>query len=375
MPEAARLIAGNLDLEVELARAAGATIPAPRRAVAEMISVAASTLSVFAGPGDRLWTPAPVDPARVPAAQRGVTLVSGPLAAQAPARQLLAWGEAPSVAAVRRPAPAADRRDDAPWSEQLWRLHPPVDAALAGNHRGFAHRLAGELGLALPGARMVASAGELAAHLRTGGASEGDGAWVVKAAYSAAGRERVRDRGTAPAADRATRIDRLLARGPLLFEPWVERVVDIGVAGLVDAGSVRLWPPHRLQSDAAGVFRGIAIGDDDELLAGERDAITAAARAAGRALADIGYAGPFGIDAFVYRDPRGDRRLAALGEINARLTFGHVARAHAEAAGLTQARFGLGRAAPPAQATILVHPAAPDFTAAWLAPADSAPPR
>lgn len=372
MPEPrhpARLVVGNLDVEVELTRAAGAEIPAPRRAVTEMISVAASTLSVFAGPGDRLWTPAPIDPVRVPAAADGVVLVSGPLAAQAPVDALLAWGEAPSVAALRPSDGAAARvDDDAPWPELLWQLHPTVDAALAGNHRGFAHRLAGELGLALPGARMIDSAAALAAHLEAGGAREGDGAWVVKAAYSAAGRERVRERGVAPAPDRATRIARLLARGPLLFEPWVDRVADVGVAGLVVGETLRQWPPHRLATDASGVFRGIDLvdGEDDGLRPGEREAVTGAARAAGRALADAGYRGPFGIDAFVYRSPDGERRLAALGEINARLTFGHVARAHAEAAGLARARFALGRGPAPDGATVLARPAAPDQVGAWL---------
>ncbi len=361
-----RLVVGNLDVEVELTRAAGATIPAPRRAVTEMISVAASTLSVFARPGDRLWTPAPIDPARVPAAQDGVVLVSGPLAALRPVDALLAWGEAPSVAALRPPDGAGISPLDLPWIELLWQLHPTTDAAVAGNHRGFAHRLASALGLALPGARMIASTGELVAHIDAGGAREGGGAWVVKAAYSAAGRERVREHGAAPAADRATRIERLLARGPLLFEPWVDRIADVGVAGLVIGDAVRLWPPHRLATDASGVFRGIDLGGEDGLRQGERETVTGAARAAGRALADAGYQGPFGIDAFVYRSPDGERRLAALGEINARLTFGHVARAHAEAAELERARFGLGRGPAPAGATVLARAAAPDQVGAWL---------
>ena len=47
----------------------------------------------------------------------------------------------------------------------------------------------------------------------------------------------------------------------------------------------------------------------------------------GEALEQDGYRGPFGIDAFIHRLPDGTARLHPLGEINARMTFGLVARA------------------------------------------------
>jgi len=159
------------------------------------------------------------------------------------------------------------------------------------------------------------------------------GQWVAKAPFSAAGRERVRF--AAPAPDARTRIERLLARySELLLEPWVERVLDLGCAGLV-GDSLEVFPPHRLECDASGVFRAAVIDDsgarvaDPPVLAALRDS----ARAAGDALAAAGYRGPFSIDAYLWRDRSGSLRLQRLSEINARLTFGLVARAAAERAG------------------------------------------
>jgi hypothetical protein len=45
------------------------------------------------------------------------------------------------------------------------------------------------------------------------------------------------------------------------------------------------------------------------------------------ALRQAGYTGPFGIDAWRYRRPDGKPAFQPLGEINARMTFGLVARA------------------------------------------------
>ena len=67
-------------------------------------------------------------------------------------------------------------------------------------------------------------------------------------------------------------------------------------------------------------------------------------------------AGPFAIDGFVYWD--GARRLRPLVEINARHTFGHVARA------LGCGRLGFTPA--PAGATVLVAPIDGDPTTAWI---------
>jgi hypothetical protein len=371
-PAGRRLIVGNLDLEVELT---GSAAPPLKRAVVEMISAAAATLSAFGGPDDLLWTPQPVAADRV--LDGGPELVSGPLPTGP--RAVLAWGEAPSVAALRAaggPTPG-EVASEADWRALLWTLHPAVEAARRCNHRALGFAVARELDLLLPGARLIESAGELEAHLAAGGAELSGGTWVVKAPLSASGRDRLRVRaGELDDAARA-RLDRLLARGPLLFEPWVDRQVDVGVCGLVTPAGHLAFPPHRLLNDAGGVFRGIELDDAGDRLGltrRERTQLESATSRVARALRSEGYVGPFGIDAYTYRDGAGRRRFQALGEINARLTFGHVARAHAERLGCSRAaQFGLGRGEPPAGAEILLRPAAPDRTAAWLVTAASRP--
>lgn len=329
-----------------------------------MISAAAVALSAFARAGDRLWTPAPVDPARVPDAT-GVELVSGPLE---PAAEVLAWGETEEVARLRPEETASPLLGD--WRDALWQHHPSADAARRCNHRAFGHELARALNVSLPGARMIAKPAELDAHLAAGGAAESaTGTWIVKAPYSAAGRERMRHRGAEPmSGDARTRLMRLLARGPLLFEPWVERLAEVATAGVIGASEHLLLPTHRLETDAAGVFRGIVVGGVLGFSADELQTVRTTAHACAGALATAGYRGAFGVDAYAYRGADGARRLAALGEINARLTFGHVAHAHAPRIN-GPSRFVLGRGAAPAGAVPIVVAADDEPTAAWVEPA------
>src|SRR5690606_37893055 len=81
----------------------------------------------------------------------------------------------------------------------------------------------------------------------------------------ASGRFRLRRRGPpSQSLDEATRTRarRLFATfGELIFQPWMDRVFDIGCVGLV-AGPERwrVLAPHGLHIDAAGVFRGITVG-------------------------------------------------------------------------------------------------------------------
>jgi hypothetical protein len=202
--------------------------------------------------------------------------------------------------------------------------------------RRLAFEVADRLGARLPGARTVDSLPALERHLAAGGAAVGDGAFVLKPPHGAAGRDRLVHRGPL---DRAARVraDRLLERfGELCFEPWLDRIDDLGQGGLIDDGRVDLLPPHRTEVDQRGVFRA-AVVDDAGAWLGEPDraALARAARMAGEALAALGYRGPFGVDAFRHRVSRGVVALHPLCEINARLSFGLVARAHAERLGLT----------------------------------------
>jgi hypothetical protein len=345
-----RLLLGNLDAEEDLARLATPwTEPeAPRRrrqpfsaAALAQISGAATLLRAFAREGDRLWTPAPVSAKRlapVPGLPLPV-LESGPLAALAIAPALLAWAETPAVAA-KRLAPSEKRLAPgiapgiAPLHELFWDLPAPSPEIVATvHHRFFSLDVAERLGCALPGARRIGSADELAAHLAAGFGSAGAAGWVVKAPLSAAGRARYIERAVGSDLSGAARlrVERLLRRqGALLFEPWMERTVDFGCSVLLFPGGFRLAGFHRLLVDPAGRFQGIELRGEFlgvDLPPGERETMESVVSSTAEALLRAGYVGPFGIDAWRHRLPDGSVALHPLGEINARMTFGLVARA------------------------------------------------
>jgi hypothetical protein len=289
------MILANLDCE---ARWAGA--PLGER-VLRRISALSALLAYLAPEDAEVWAPAPVDAARL--------TIDRPLAMRVgtPPRWDLAWADPDAKA-------ANDRR-----------------LALAVHER---------LGTLLHGQRAIASVDELPSA----------GAWVAKAPWTAAGRDRIHGHGPATSEQRVY-AGRLLARcGALVVEPWLPRTLDLGVTARLEAGRVTASPPHTLLCDARGGFLGIDLAEPP-LAHEQRAALDAFVAAAGDALASRGYRGPFTVDAFVH--PGG---LHAC-EINARHTFGHVARA-------LGARV-LGFGPPPPGARVLVAPAAGDPTTAW----------
>ena len=242
------IIWANLDAE---ARWTNQTLP---KHVLEKISAAAVTLAAFAPVGEpvELWTPAPVDAARV--SLPDVTVRVG-----VPAVMNLAWAKPHTKA-------ANDRR-----------------VALAVHEW---------LGTTLPGQRVITSIDELASV---------SGPWVAKAPWTAAGRDRAHGDGP-PAGELAVHVTRLLERfGGLLFEPWCERILDLGICGSIDAsGAVTLHAPHTLLSDARGNFVGIRVAPP-ELNDAERAQLDRYVAEAARALHALEYSGAFGVDAFVHR--------------------------------------------------------------------------
>jgi hypothetical protein len=321
---AARVVHGNLDCE---ARWAKVTLPLPVR---RRISAAAALMTALLedlGPQDEveLWTPTVIDPPRVRHLPRLISREG------APPRADLAW--------------AAD-----------------TDAARVANDRRTALAIAVERGVALPGATFLTDRAALLAHLATGGADASpERRWVIKAPWTAAGRDRYHGApGGLPVED-ATRIDRLFARfGGMAFEPWMVRTLDLGVCATVAGGRVTARAPHTLRSDARGGFVGIDLAPPP-LSSTDRDLLDATVEAVGARLGALGYAGPFTVDAFVH-DVDGQARLYPLCEINARHSFGGVA--HALAA--TRGARALGFGPPPAGAEVLLAPAPDDPIAAWI---------
>jgi hypothetical protein len=356
-----RLVVGNLDAEDELEEFAELQPPGgPRRprgrrawtpAARAAAAGAATLLRAFCRPGDRLWLPAPVAPDRL-ADLPGVPrpeLPCGPLAALPPAAELLAWCETPAVQMLRHPAPRRDagpvdgRHDPLGLHDLLWCLPRPAPAVVAAvHHRAFCLEVQRLLGCALPGACMVETCDALEAHLAAGAAA--GGSWVVKAPLSAAGRARAIYRhdldppplaGLSDPAFRRRAQNLFRRHGPLLFEPWMTRLADFGAAGLLLPGAGVRWVGfHRQRIDPRGQFLGLDLGAVGPASAISIEGLPPALRedwrlalaAAAGALARAGYAGPFGVDAWLYRGADGSSRLQPVGEINARATFGLVAR-------------------------------------------------
>jgi hypothetical protein len=237
----------------------------------------------------------------------------------------------------------APPRADARWADP---------AARAANDRRLALAVAAAHGAALPGQRVIASPDEI----------DLPGPWVCKAPWTAAGRDRCRGAGS-PTPEQRARLGRLLARsGALVLEPWCERIADAGVCARVEPDrSVTAHPPHTLVTDARGGFLGIDLAPPP-LEPAELARLAELVRAAGAALAALGYAGPFAVDAFAYVHEDGRRRFHPLCEINARLSFGWIARALATRLGATRLGFG----PPPTGAAVLIEPA-PDRITAWCA--------
>lgn len=218
------------------------------------------------------------------------------------------WGASPSVAA-RFPV-----RWDPAWralADKAWA------AALADEGTVVAQ----DLGAVERAAAALVAAGQVP---------------VVKAPFATAGRGRI-DPADARAVTAA-----LAAAGHVLVEPWRDRVLDLSVQLDVAAdGTVRTHPPGRFLADGRGRYRGAVLGrwtdglppDLRRWLHGDgaapdrvAAALDATARQVGRAMAGLGYAGPAGVDAFVYRVGEG-YALRRLVEVNPRRTMGRVARA------------------------------------------------
>lgn len=394
-----RRILANLEVEEDLRRGARKPGSGARRdgvpgsgepgnalsAAARRTAASAGTLlRAFAAGDDRLWLPAPVAAERLGriGGLPEPELEDGALETLEPVRRVLAWGESPRTAEVReRWGAVSDGGLDplrAPVHQAVWHVAPAPPAAVARvAHRRFCLELARELDLGLPGARMVRDPAEIEDHLRRSGAASGRGRWVVKAPYSAAGRERLVGSGPEVLRDPRDRrrLEELFRRhGSLLFEPWVERFADFGCAGLVTPQGVRFAGSHRLEVDERGVFRGVVVARHGSgvpgLTSDEGEALEGTFHEVAGSLAAAGYTGPVGLDAYRWRAPDGRVRFHPMGEINPRLTFGLVARALAERVKGDAARLVLGRRAP-AGALTLLHPSSDGSPGAWLVPGDA----
>jgi hypothetical protein len=202
-----------------------------------------------------------------------------------------------------------------------WGLEPPAAPAFeilrAVNDRAFC----AQLGHGLPDSCFARTLAEVERQL---GQEVPGGQYVIKRAFSFAGREQKRVRQGA--LDAATRgfCRRSFERGEgLQIEPWVERLADFGRHGyLTRRGALLVGATREQRCDPAGRFCGMS-RTSAQLSEAEDAALLAELSETARALTAAGYFGPFGIDGFRYRLPDGKLGFDARCEINARLTMGY----------------------------------------------------
>ncbi len=337
----ATLLIANLDCE-----RAWAGLPAHESPLRERLSALGALMAVLAAPGDALWTRAPVDAARIAPALDGcgASFVSGALPASAD-EPAVAWGatdEVVHLTRVRSSARAGDRRTQLEWATAR--------------------------GCALPGARTIRDESELHRHLDAdGAAASATGHWVVKAPHGTAGRARLRGSGLRLRDQDRPRFERLVAaHGILVFEPWMDVVAEFGVEAHIESGGVCIDGVHRQTLRGGGAVSAIEpLPSDPQAHAVLLDG----AAWVGEKLLGLGYSGPFGVDSYRHRDAAGSLQLHPVGEINARVTFGRIARAAVDRLGAPGMSLHLGdeNGSRPRDCVPLVLPAPPDGVGAWLA--------
>ncbi|MBW2464132.1 MAG: ATP-grasp domain-containing protein [Deltaproteobacteria bacterium] len=193
-------------------------------------------------------------------------------------------------------------------------LAPSMEILRAANHRRFC----ADLGQTLRHAAFARTIEEVRSAV-SGITPEGDA--LLKRPFGFAGRGQRRARGKLTAKDIAWLEATPVAEG-IQVEPAVTIVVEHSVHGVLSPdGAVRLGPIVAQACDARGAWRGTRRIAAGELGRSEQDQALGEAERAARALAELGYHGPFGVDGFVYRCG-GGRAHQPRGEINARYTMG-----------------------------------------------------
>jgi hypothetical protein len=274
----------NLDAEIELAR------PGPyqtERRIASLLAPWAERARGLLAPGDQLledWLQAP-EREREPAGA--------------------CWSPTPS--ALARLTKAGVRAPPSPTPEVLRRVC----------HRRFYL----ELGGGAPGARYFEQLDPLLAALD----SPRQGSWLFKRPFSFAGRGQRRLRAALSADDQRWLADSL-RQGGLLGEPWLEIERELSQHGqLTRAGQLTLGRPCWQRTDQQRAWLASEPVAPGELNEGWRRALASAAERAAEALFRAGYFGPFGIDAYLWRDAGGGLVLNPLSELNARYSMGYAA--------------------------------------------------
>ncbi|MBC8115287.1 MAG: transcriptional repressor, partial [Candidatus Saccharimonas sp.] len=221
------------------------------------------------------------------------------------------------------------------WTDDVRRLcdkhgwlrnDPPDEAVRAANSRRFSAALEREWLCGLDFAGEATSLQEID-HLIA--FHDPGSRWVVKAEFGMSGRERILGCGSPTEADRNWIEKRLASDGVVYFEPWVERLDEVGIQiDLPRDGDPQLIAVVRMLVDERGQYAGSWFAPRKEatptyLISPWRNATGIALHAAKR-LQGLGYYGLLGIDAMRYRAADGLVRWRPLQDINARWTMGRL---------------------------------------------------
>ena len=129
-------------------------------------------------------------------------------------------------------------------------------------------------------------------------------------------------------------------QGYVIVEPWLDRVFDFSVQLEVETDKARTIAFTRLLNNHRGQFKGVVTasfcqGVDPEIARFLMEPKEGRPRVyhfyetlvISRLFSEMcnsGYIGPLGIDAFVYRSPKGTLQLKTIVEINPRMTMGRI---------------------------------------------------
>ncbi len=187
--------------------------------------------------------------------------------------------------------------------------HPSIDVLRHVNSRAFCQAL----GTTMPHASFETDLASAEAKL--GGDPVLGRGWRVKRSFGFAGRGQ---RVVRPGEDHAF-LRSWIDEGGAQIEPNVDVTAELGLhAMLATDGSLLVGRVVRQTCDSAGAWlESVAVASH------ARDAeLRTEVHAVGRALHAAGYFGPFGVDAFEYRDREGTPRFQPRSEINARYSMG-----------------------------------------------------
>lgn len=117
---------------------------------------------------------------------------------------------------------------------------------------------------------------------------------------------------------------------PIIAEPWLDRVYDFSTQWLIHSDRrIELMGATRFEADAQGTYQGTLAGPQEILFASFEPFLQEHCQYVQKALieiAQLGFFGFLGIDAFLYRDPHHQTMcLNPLVEINGRQTMSLVA--------------------------------------------------